>query len=139
MDGNLAMNYHQENISEAEDALAYEEHVIRNGNLAIANFMNWKHHEDADIDKQEMDNLKYHLSWEKLMPVVEKIVAIRYDGDETAYLRTFGMRDHDGNYMVRFNWCSLQIGNSLLSTTYAAVVEFIVMHNAKNSERPAEK
>ena len=43
MDGNLAMNYHQENISEADDAAAYEEHFVKNGNRLIADFMNWQH------------------------------------------------------------------------------------------------
>ncbi len=133
------MNYLGENISESEDALAYEEHIIRTGNLAIADFMQLKKlTEDTWINPvlaSSTRDLLYHESWGWLMSVVEKIVAIRYDGDETAYLRTFGMRDHDGNYMVRLNWCSLQIGNSLLSATYAAVVEFVVMHNAKKVEK----
>lgn len=135
MDGNLAMNYHQENISEADDAAAYEEHFVKNGNRLIADFMNWQHHENPEIDKYEMDNLDFHLRWDRLIYVVEKIVAIKYDGDESAYLRTFGMRNHDGNYMVRFNWCSLHEASTLLWATYSAVVDFIEMQNAKKLEK----
>lgn len=129
------MNSHVENMTEAEDAAAYEAHFILKSNKLIADFMNWQHHKDADIDKHEMDNLKYHSSWGELMAVVEKIVAIRYEGDETAHLRTFGMRNHDGNYMVRFNWCSLHEADTLLWATYLAVVDFIEMQTAKKIEK----
>ena len=151
VDGNLAMNFHNENISEEEDALAYEAFFIRKGNLLIANFDGWKiTHEDEfgrdsiyEVARKDnkillFEKLKYESDWGLLMPVVEKIVAIRYEGDETAYLRTFGMRNHDGNYMVRFNWCSLHEANTLLWATYLAVVDFIEMQNAKNSEQKAE-
>lgn len=156
VDGNLAMNYQFENMSEADDNAAYEAHFIKKGNKAIAVFMDmlkkdgehlhlWvKKVEDfigescpTDIDVL-CEKLQYHSSWGRLMPVVEKIVAIRYEGDETAYLRTFGMRNHDGNYMVRFNWCSLHEADTLLWATYSAVVDFIEMQTAKNSEQKAE-
>ncbi len=38
-------------------------------NILIANFMEWQHHEDAKYDAYEMSNLKYHSSWDWLMPV----------------------------------------------------------------------
>lgn len=138
IDGNLAMNSFYENMSEADNNAAYEAHFIKKGNRLIADFMNWQHHEDAEVDEHEMETLKYYSQWGQLMPVVEKIVAIRYEGDETAYLRTFGMRNHDGNYMVRFNWCSLHEANTLLWATYSAVVDFIEMQNAKKSEQKVE-
>jgi hypothetical protein len=43
------------------------------GNKLIADFMDWIHHEDVQYDIYEMNNLKYHSSWDWLMPVVEKI------------------------------------------------------------------
>lgn len=150
MDGNLAMNSHVENMTEAEDAAAYEAHFIKKGNKLIAEFMNGKVTEfetcspypnripfgtGYDFDTLKISGYEYPTIWGWLMPVVEKIIDIRYDGDETAYLRTFGMRNHDGNYMVRFNWCSLHEADTLLWATYLAVVDFIEMQTAKKIEK----
>lgn len=73
MDGNLAMNSHFENMSEKDTHDAIDAVMTFNGNKRIADFMLWKHHSDKDFDKHEMENLKYHSSWERLMPVVNKI------------------------------------------------------------------
>jgi hypothetical protein len=84
-------------------------------------------------------NAKYHSSFDWLMPVVEKIFDYRYpdyygnrgktddDGpyDDCAYLRTFGMRDEEGNFMVRFNANQLHRGPVLIETLWTAVVAFI--------------
>lgn len=153
MDGNLAMNSQFENMSQADSDAAYEAHFIEKSNVLIAKFMGAEildepiGHGKRNIHFKEglfhlqvynTESLKYHEEWGWLMPVVEKIVSIRYEGDETAYLRTFGMRNHDGNYMVRFNWCSLHEADTLLWATYSAVVDFIEMQNAKNSEQKVE-
>lgn len=42
-------------------------------NRAIFDFMGCKHSEHEDIDKYEMQYLKYHSSWDWLMPVGKKI------------------------------------------------------------------
>ena len=83
--------------------------------------------------------LKYHSSWDWLMTVVERISEHHYhnfygargkteddgDWDDTAYLRTFGMRDLDGNYMVRFNASILCRAETLIKATWLAVIDFI--------------
>lgn len=69
--------------------------------------------------------LQYDCLWEYLMPVVEKICQVRYDDGETAYLRTFGMINHDGEFMVRFNRSQLGIGDTLHAAAYDAVLKFL--------------
>ena len=70
---------------------------------------------------------EYHTSWKSLMPVVEKIIDYKYDDepDGTAFLRTFGMKDEHGLYMVRFNRCVLHSAETLLNATYMACLDFI--------------
>ena len=94
MDGNLAMNSHFENMSEADNNATYEAAFIKKGNKAIAIFMGmlkkegehlhlWvKKVEDfigencpADIDILCL-KLQYHSLWERLMPVVNKIESL---------------------------------------------------------------
>ena len=82
--------------------------------------------------------LYYHDNWNKLMPVVEKISTIHYgwenkedEFDDCAYTRTFGMRDKDGNYMVRINAQPVFIAPKLIDATWQAVVWFI--ENNKNN------
>src|SRR3989337_4121660 len=60
-------------------------------------------------------SMKYHASWDWLMPVVEKISLHVYDTQEDndqgnirviqhrAYMRTFGMITDEGKWMVRIN------------------------------------
>ncbi len=85
--------------------------------------------------------LKYHSSWNWLMPVVEKIMNYDYPDyhredapehpfEDCAYLRTFGMRDENGNYMVRFNASRLFITTTLIEATYMAVIDFIEWYNS---------
>ena len=86
--------------------------------------------------------LQYHTSWDWLMPVVEKISNIHYpdywngrqpddvgEWDNCAYPRTFGMRDKEGNYMVRFNANVLYSAKTLIEATWLAVIEFIKDYN----------
>lgn len=83
-------------------------------------------------------DMKYHTSWDWLMPVVEKISEHHYpdywrnkkpadanDYDDCAFMRTFGMRNDEGKYMVRINAQQLFYGATLIQATYLAVIDFI--------------
>lgn len=87
----------------------------------------------------EPHTLSYNEEWGDLMPVVEKIATIHYGWpsdkmdtkyDDCAYPRTFGMRDAEGNYMVRFNANGLITGKTLIEATWLAVLDFIQWHNS---------
>jgi hypothetical protein len=85
--------------------------------------------------------LKYHESWDWLMPVVEKIAQHVYEtypdhngyketvAHDRAYPRTFGMIDNEGRWMVRINRMPLEQEETLIKATYQAVVEFIKYYN----------
>jgi len=81
------------------------------------------------IHKKEWSMLNFHSSWDKIMPVVEKIIEHKFDNGENHYLRTFGMKDEEGNFMVRFNRGFLHSDPNLLIATYNAVCEFIKWYN----------
>jgi hypothetical protein len=126
---------------------------IEGGNKLICEFMEIKIVEadngdpvvNAGKDRwlHVRDWARYHKSWGWLMPVVEKINNHHYpeyylvskrtedDGpyDDTGYLRTFGMRDNEGRYMVRFNASALHYGKSLIEATWIAVVDWIQWYN----------
>lgn len=72
-------------------------------------------------------DLKYNLSWEWLMPVIEKIAKTKTeDGEDTYYPRTFGAIDEEtGKAMVRINRNPLFLGSTLIEAAYDAVVFFI--------------
>ena len=77
---------------------------------------------------------EYDHNWTWLMPVVEKIIGIKFDDGDNAHLRTFGMiNQENGNVMVRFNRYSLFESNTLIGATYLAVVDFIKWHSAEVS------
>ena len=78
------------------------------------------------------DQLKYHSSWDWLMPVLEKISRITLewensdDRTETYYPRTFGMLSEETSKpMVRINGQFLHEADTLIEATYLAVVDFI--------------
>lgn len=73
----------------------------------------------------------YNTSYEWLMPVVEKIIKFKYEDDDTAYLRTFGMMK-EGKIMVRFNRHQLFSSDTLVEATWLAVVDFIRCYNEQN-------
>ena len=121
-------------------------------NRLIAEFMGWKsgtrtkelsNREIFDVlispDKStvlrvesELYRLRYYISWNWLMPVVERINRCKYEDKETAYLRTFGIiYEVTGDYMVRFNRCPLFEAETLIEATYLAVVDFIEWHNKR--------
>lgn len=122
---------------------------INSGNKLIAEFMgaepddkyptlyfiepHLNHNETHDF---YIGNMRYHTSWDWLMPVVEKICRVKIgDGIETilyAYPRTFGMLNEKGEIMVRFNGFFLHESNSLIDATWKGVVEFIKYINSAN-------
>lgn len=115
------------------------------GNKLIAEFMGKTLYDDKPIMPTSMQSkgLQYHYSWDWIMPVVEKIGNIHYpayygssgkpddyhEWDDTAYLRTFGMRDKDGNYLVRFNADQLYSAPTLIQALWEAVTNFIQWYN----------
>jgi hypothetical protein len=129
---------------------------VEDMNVAIANFMgktvyprkdtpeykNWK----GNRHDYEGFELKYHESWGWLMPVVEKISTVHFpdyygtrgkteddgDWDDCAYPRTFGMRDNEGNYMVRINASVLITAPTLMEAAYLAVYDFVTWYNQQN-------
>jgi len=87
------------------------------------------------------NGLGYKSSWNWLMPVVEKICRLRIgDGKkytDFAYPRTFGMlNEEDGQIMVRLNGFILYQSDTLLESTYLAVVDFVKFHNSYKENIP---
>ncbi len=86
-------------------------------------------------------SLKYHESWDWLMPVVDKISQHVYEVEteeriggttvitHTAYPRTFGMLSEEGKPMVRLNRSPLYTADTLIEATYKAVVDWIKTYN----------
>jgi len=87
--------------------------------------------------------LRYHSSWDWLMPVVEKISKLPLiDNDNTlctdpqdvCYPRTFGMPTEDGKrLMVRFSGFSLHTAPTLIEAAHMAVYEVAEYHNKQQS------
>lgn len=74
--------------------------------------------------------MKYHSSWDWLMPVIEKIsgLSIKYKNvDEyfSPFTQTFGMKNEEGLFMFRFHVGFLHCHETLIGAAYAAVVEFL--------------
>lgn len=140
------------------------------GNKLIAEFMNTKINNDVCFDEIHIPlskaktsfvgnkeygryeinggqynafTLKYHLSWDWLMPVIEKICKLEIadnviinNGEDSFfdsyYPRTFGMINSETKeFMVRINRHGLHQSSSLIEATYSSVVEFIKHHNQK--------
>lgn len=113
---------------------------IQKGNILIARFMGGVVDGDSIYTHDgtlphfantcAINELKYHLSWSWLMPVVEKISRIPIIGatenSDTCYPRTFGMLNNNTDHpMVRFNGCVLHEAHTLIEATWKAVVDFI--------------
>lgn len=115
---------------------------MKTDNEIIAEFMQdkkalavYKHPKYLPSDDQQY--VKYHSSWDWLMPVVEKISQHIYESypdhngykevtvHDRAYPRTFGMIDNEGKWMVRINRMPLEQEDTLIKATYNAVVEWI--------------
>lgn len=125
-----------------------KENEIIEGNKLIAEFDKRLFYGHT-IDKfgvgtgNALPEMEYHSSWDWLMPVVEKISEYRYPEyfkhfpdsherdpfEDCAYPRTFGMRDKEGNYMVRLNANTLITAPTLKEAVWLAVIDFINWHN----------
>ena len=80
--------------------------------------------------------VKYHSSWDWLIPVLEKIIRLEIGDDvntiKYAFPRTFGMIDEGtGKFMVRLNGFFLHKENKLIDAAYSAIVEFINHYNTQ--------
>jgi hypothetical protein len=95
---------------------------ILEGNKLIAKFMGTLYHQDEKITATIV---KYHSSWDWLMPVVEKIKDIDNQADiETAKILEFFKDDEDVNIFHTSIFCHLQ-------EVYNRVVVFIKWYNEK--------
>lgn len=102
---------------------------------------------DGEItEAYSFSKLKYHTSWDWLMPVVEKISQHRYEDygkcepyQDCAYPRTFGMLTEEGKPMVRINASSLFIADTLIEAAWLAVVDFIKYYNEKKIDNSPKK
>lgn len=110
-------------------------------NKLIAEFMEWDvkrpatiptnlHLSNLELDNGDTMELRYHESWDWLMPVVEKIESFIFD-ENNSYNVTIGST----NYCIiqDSNGDSVEIikdnGETKLETVYQAVVEFIKWYN----------
>lgn len=127
------------------------EEILR-GNQLIAEFMPdmelytppnfhyqpyWRQFKDGMLRKEIPPiRLNYHISWNMLMPVVEKIAdtpmedfIVEGEDGGYAYPTTFGMRDENGEWMVRFRGHGLYTAATLREAVWEACVDFINSHN----------
>lgn len=77
-----------------------------------------------------IDRMQFHLSWDWLMPVVDKIMRTKIgDGLETfdyPNFRTFGMiNEETGGIMVGLNGFQVFEAETLIEATFLAVVDFL--------------
>ena len=107
----------------------------------IFDFMGGIHSKNKDIDRWEMELLKYDTDWNQLMPVIEKISKmplLNTDGtpcefySDTCYPVTFNMPSEDGNVMFRFKGFSLHVADKLIDAAYNAVIEVVEYHNQQS-------
>lgn len=113
---------------------------ILDGNKLIAEFMEFKiMYKNGNIPCVDIPYVscepisswaKYHVSWDWLMPVIEKISSHSFGDGDRAYPRTFGMKNDDGDYMVRFNRYRVCYAESFINAAWLAVVDFIKSHKA---------
>tara|TARA_R110002012_G_scaffold90861_3_gene221814 strand:- start:1122 stop:1445 length:324 start_codon:yes stop_codon:yes gene_type:complete len=95
-------------------------------NRLIAEFMGLtNHHDDSSImvaktpqgnEVVPIDSLKYHASWDWLMPVVQKIESLGY---------VFTIQGGKAEYSEMISKPKIFIAKSKMSSTYKAVVQFI--------------
>jgi hypothetical protein len=119
----------KEEIIEANKLIA----VFMGGKIKIHNISNLEYFANLSHGMSFIPpKLKYHESWDWLMPVIEKICKLKI-GDgveyvEYAYPRTFGMINDEGEFMVHLNGFQLQYGETLIEATYKAVVDFLTYY-----------
>ena len=138
--------------------------TIEESNKLIAKFMGWKYknqakywfvvRDDGSVYSKHSghlsaNHLKFHTSWDWLMPVVEKIKKIEYSN--ALYSNTWTVMMIDNQCVITeypqayfINDCSSVVDrcaeticdvseDSLLESTYKAVVEFIKWYNKQKS------
>lgn len=119
---------------------------IEEGNKLIAEFMGWNAFpgnmikEKLGVAPIRIDGLKFHSSWDWLMPVVEKIEEI-HDSNPIVYVVINGY-GCEISYMVNHNWPEdrdviVDMGypeaQSKIESVWKAVVKFIEKHNEYTS------
>jgi hypothetical protein len=68
----------------------------------------------------------YNLSYDWLMPVIEKISKLQFQDGEYVYPRTFGMiNKENGKFMFRFNRYRCFEGDTLIEAAYDAVIDYL--------------
>lgn len=126
-----------------------EKNEILEGNCLIVEFMNvqkhprykkgedvWMRHKEYRVEPFgyfDADDLKYHSSWDWLMPVVEKIniLAINNEGEMGVYINpnivTIGENEHHPI-------CMITIANhpTLIEMVWFCIVTFIRWYNTNN-------
>lgn len=125
---------------------------ILEGNKLIGEFMGYrmfdkrypKNHgigaPEAEWKDMIIQKARFHESWERLMPVVQKIAGTPMEDfidEETedggyAYPITFGMRTEIGEWMVRFRGHAVHMGNTLIEAAWLACVDFITWYNKQS-------
>jgi hypothetical protein len=70
-----------------------------------------------------MPDEAYKCSWDLIMIAVGKILTKKFEDGQNYYLRTFGMLNENGNYMVRFNRHQLFEAKELRDALYMAVLD----------------
>lgn len=88
--------------------------------------VNYYHQDIAEGSFFDEYELSYNLSWDWLMPVVDKIESLR-DANGNAYRFTIDMC----NAQIEGTHIEILGGSHKIDTTYKAVVEFIKMHNSR--------
>ena len=76
---------------------------------------------DIDTYQETNSNLKYHTSWDWLMPVVEKIESLGY---ELIIAESRCKINHNTDHSIE-EVINIEIIGSKIDVTYRAVVEFI--------------
>lgn len=113
---------------------------ITEGNKIIAEFMGYKERLGRYIRKNENEliyltlPMKYHTSWDWLMPVVEKI---RKMENGVGGCFTFNWHDYrvwfsgwsDGSGVI--SECCMISGTTPINAVYKAVVQFVKWHNTQ--------
>jgi hypothetical protein len=110
---------------------------IIEGNKLIAIFMAAKYNERLDLVYLEgkpsmysINELKYHTSWDWLMPVVEKIEGI---GDYHVSIGMFSCYVSEGVFIDE--WVHIESdSDSKIKAVWLAVIEFIKWHNQNTNQ-----
>lgn len=82
----------------------------------------------ADNNNRHVSDLHYHDDYNWIMPAVEEVIQMPTGDGDTFYLRTLGVHEETGEFMARFNRCSLVMceeQNDLNFVLFRAVVDFL--------------